>query len=482
VRIIDKLPAPTTESRAIVVHARSLEMLDRIGLAEQFMAAGLRTTELQMHVGGETLARLDLSVVASPFPFTITIAQTETERILTEFLAGLGVTPERGAELTGLEQDACQIRATVSRPGGQTEVIAAPYLIGADGARSTARRLVGSALAGSFKGEQFLMGDVEADCALDRHSMYMYFSRHAGPLMVFPMVGERMRVIAQIETGEATREPSLPWLQQLVDERAGEIRLTDAHWLTVFEIHHAQVPAYRDGRVFLAGDAAHVHSPAGGQGMNTGLQDAFNLGWKLATASGTDCEALLDSYQAERHPVAARVIEFSTRLTQLATLSNPMATALRNTVLHVATGFARVQHALATQTEETDLAYRDSPVVLSTPRPAGSLRAGDHLCDVPGTELRHWLNQEPGHALITISPAGLNAAPAPGVRQVLITDQPGDWTGFDAILADPERNALKQLDLPESGQVMLRPDSYVGYVADLVDDAFPAYARLTGLA
>jgi 2-polyprenyl-6-methoxyphenol hydroxylase-like FAD-dependent oxidoreductase len=172
------------------------------------------------------------------------------------------------------------------------------------------RRQVGSALEGSFHGERFLMGDVHAEHDFDPRSMYTFFSAHDGPLMVFPMKGDRMRLIAQVPTA-STDAASQEWLRRVADERAaGRIRIHDLLWLTCFEIHHAQVPQYRVGRVFLAGDAAHIHSPAGGQGMNTGIQDAFNLGWKLAAAyRGTASETLIDSYHAERHPVAARVIE-----------------------------------------------------------------------------------------------------------------------------------------------------------------------------
>lgn len=148
VRIIDKLAAPTTESRAIVVHARSLEMLDRVGVADAIMDSGVKTTAMEMHAAGRRLARIELDRVDSPFPFSITTAQTETERILAEFLAGQGVTVQRGAELTGLEQDADGVRATVRHEGGGDEVIAAAYLIGADGAHSTVRHLAGTVLAG----------------------------------------------------------------------------------------------------------------------------------------------------------------------------------------------------------------------------------------------------------------------------------------------------------------------------------------------
>jgi 2-polyprenyl-6-methoxyphenol hydroxylase-like FAD-dependent oxidoreductase len=486
VRIIDRLAAPTTESRAIVVHARSLEMLERIGVVEAIMDSGVKTTAMETHAAGRRLMRIDLDRVDSPFPFSITTAQTETERILTEFLAGQGVTVERGAELTGLDQDAAGVRATVRQGDGGDEVIAASYLVGADGARSTVRHLVGSALAGSFQGERFLMGDVEAECELDRHSMYTYFAEDAGPLLVFPMRGRRMRLIAQIGTGDGAREPSVPWLQQVTDERGGAVTINSAHWLTIFEIHHAQVPAYRFGRVFLGGDAAHVHSPAGGQGMNTGMQDSFNLGWKLALAAGgTASEALLDSYHAERHPVAAKVIEFTTRLTDAATLDSGLARMLRNTVLHAASGLAPVRQALASQAEETALAYRKSPVVIDAHRPRHALHAGDHLPDVSGLGLRPVLEREAGHVLVTIAAADGAAGPAaaPGTRQVLVGGHADGGSGYDTAVADPGRRFAHRLGLPRGGRVMVRPDGYAGFVSDLADTSTVSqYATLLGQA
>src|SRR5919107_4964937 len=149
-----------------------------------------------------------------------------------------------------------------------------------------------------------------------------FFAPDEGLLLLFPMRGERTRVMAQLTDQALPKgEPTLSEAQEIVDRRAPGIRLLRAHWLTVFEIHHAQVPSYRYGRVFLAGDAAHVHSPFGGQGMHTGMQDAFNLGWKLAIAvHGEAAPGLLDSYHAERHPVAAGVIKQTTRLTALGTV------------------------------------------------------------------------------------------------------------------------------------------------------------------
>ncbi|SEM00407.1 FAD-dependent monooxygenase [Streptacidiphilus jiangxiensis] len=483
VRVVDVLAAPTTESRAIVVHARTLEMLERVGVLDEIVDSGIKATGVEMHASGRTIARVELDIVDSPYPYSVVTAQTETERILRENLAKHGVQVERGLTLVALEQDDSGVRATLRDADGREETVAASWLVGADGAHSAVRHLIGSALQGSFHGERFLMGDVHAGHDFDPRSMYTFFSAHDGPLMVFPMKGDRMRLIAQIPTA-STDEASQEWLQRITDERAaGRIRIHDALWLTCFEIRHAQVPQYRSGRVFLAGDAAHIHSPAGGQGMNTGLQDAFNLGWKLAAAhAGTASETLLDSYHAERHPVAARVIEFSTRLTHLSTLANPLAQGLRNALLHTATGLGPARQALADETEEVRVAYHDSPAVVP-PAAHADITPGDHLPDVAGTDLRRLLSAETGPVLVTLG--GPHALPAavrlPGVRQVLVAATSAPVDGFDVVAADPEGRAAARFGLA-SGRILVRPDGYVGAVA-VGDDDRPvtAYAELTSL-
>ncbi|MFC1405644.1 MULTISPECIES: FAD-dependent monooxygenase [Streptacidiphilus] len=478
VRVVDALPAPTTESRAIVVHARSLEMLERIGLLDDVVASGIKATGIEIHASGRVLTHVDLDIVDSPHPYSVLTAQTETERILTENLARHGVQVERDLALVGLEQDADTVRATLRGPDGGEQSVGASWLVGADGARSAVRHQVGSALEGSFHGERFLMGDVHADHDFDPRSMYTFFSAHDGPLMVFPMKGDRMRLIAQIPTA-STDEASQAWLQRIADERApGRLRIHDSLWLTCFEVHHAQVPQYRYGRVFLAGDAAHIHSPAGGQGMNTGVQDAFNLGWKLAAAHrGTASETLLDSYHAERHPVAARVIEFSTRLTHLSTLANPVAQKLRNAVLHTATGIGPARQALADEAEETTLTYHGSPAVVGSVAHA-RVRSGDHLPDVSGTDLRRVLSAETGHVLVTLGPLAA-ATELPGVRQVLLADNDAAVAGFDTVVADPDRRAASRFGLT-SGRIMVRPDGYIGAICDRQDEEpIRAYQKLT---
>jgi 2-polyprenyl-6-methoxyphenol hydroxylase-like FAD-dependent oxidoreductase len=411
--------------------------------------------------------------VDSPYPFAISTAQTETERVLRERLEALGVTVERGVELLGFEQDEREVRSKLRHADGSAEELTSSWIAGTDGSHSAVRSQLGLKLEGSFKGERFLLGDVEADTDLPREAFHMFFSA-AGSLVAFPMRGERLRVIAQLDDADQGAEPTLERLQQLCDERADGIELRSSHWITTFEIHHAQVPRYRQGRAFLAGDAAHVHSPAGGQGMNTGMQDAFNLGWKLATAAaGRAAPGLLDSYHAERHPVAARVIEQTTKLTAIATVPGSFQRKLRNLALHFATGLAPVERKLAAQVEETDLAYPDSPIVAGPGKHRTGPRAGDAAPDVPGLDppLHSTLAADSGHTALYIGGAGDEPArlrvDEPGLRHVLVG--PGeDTNAFDAALADSERRVAERYG---PGLVVVRPDGYVGLRCGLDDEA-----------
>jgi 2-polyprenyl-6-methoxyphenol hydroxylase-like FAD-dependent oxidoreductase len=486
VRIVDKLSAPTTESRAILVHARSLEMLDQLGIAGTLLDTGVLTYAMRMHAGGREIARVGLDTVDSAFPYSLTTAQTETERVLTERLAELGVTVDRGVELTELEQDTDGVGATLARASGTTETSEVRWVVGADGGHSSVRRLVGTRLAGSFKGEWFILGDVEGRHELDGSSMYSYFGP-TGPLLVFPMRGNRARLIAQIDG--PTAEPTLDALQRIVDQRAGGgIRITESHWLTDFEIHHAQVPAYRHGRVFLAGDAAHVHSPAGGQGMNTGIQDAANLAWKLAsTVDGRGGDRLLDSYQAERHPVAAAVIKSTTLMTTVGTLDHGLAIRLRNEVIHAATALAPIQHVLADQLEETTLRYRHSPIVVDHHPRHVRVRAGDHAPHVEDTAvqtaLRAAVGQTSGHVVLTVAGAGAGqpaGGAVPGAAAVLVADRPDAVPGYDAVVADPGCAVAARYGFERGGRAVIRPDGYLGLVGDLDADADAYFAQLLG--
>ena len=493
IRVVDKLAQPTAESRAILVHARSLEMMERIGVVDELIASGIKTTRTMAHSDGRAILDVPLDTVDSPFPFSVTTAQTETERVLTERLAGLGVTVDRGVELVSFEQDADGVHATLRHGDGREERVTTAWIAGTDGSRSAVRQQAGTRLVGTFKGERFLLGDVEADHGLDARAMHLFISADHPPLIAFPMAGRRMRLIAELDGtngGDGGAAPTLERLQAVVDARADGIRLRTTHWTTVFEIRHAQVPRYRWGRAFLAGDAAHIHSPAGGQGMNTGMQDAFNLAWKLALVhAGRAGDALLDSYDAERHPIAAHVISTSTRATRLATIEHSIARTLRNRALRFAASLGPVQRALADEAEETKIAYRGSPIVAGRSPGRGAPHPGDAAPDVPGTTLRATLlDGAPGetpHTVVSVAgrdQAGAAVPPPPlprhdGVRHVLVTDRPSDDPAHDAVVVDPDRRVgIRYSFGAGGGMVVVRPDGYIGLIAELDDaDALAGY-------
>jgi hypothetical protein len=268
--------------------------------------------------------------------------------------------------------------------------------------------------------------------------------------------------------------PTQESLQRILDERVGGITITRSHWLTCFEIHHGQVPAYRHGRVFLTGDAAHIHSPAGGQGMNTGMQDAFNIAWKVAAVTrGEGGQILLDSYQAERHPVAAKVISFSSTLTKAGTLRGG-ARVVRNAILKVVGNIPAVGEKMASVVEEIEIDYVGSPAVLSRSR-NGKIVAGQHLPHIGDANLQKQLAavcsaDNAGHTIVTVTAGKPAPAAGPaGQVQVLIASDDVPVGGYDVVIADPHGLVATRYGLRDGGRVVVRPDGYIGAVVALDD-------------
>jgi 2-polyprenyl-6-methoxyphenol hydroxylase-like FAD-dependent oxidoreductase len=487
IRIFDKLAAPTTESRAIAIHARSCDMLDRMGVLDDLAATGVKSTAMNMFSNGKKMFRAPLDTVDSAFPYALITAQTETERVLTEHLTALGVMVERGVELTELTQLDAAVHLVLQRADGTSEHVETPWVVGTDGSHSSVRRLVGTKLQGSFEGERFILGDVEVEPPFDNTNMYTYFDSD-GPVVTLPMLGGRVRFLAQIHDAPGAPlnlRPTIAELQKIIDERIGGRTITTSHWLSCFEIHHGQVSEYRHGRVFLAGDAAHIHSPAGGQGMNTGMQDAFNLSWKLAEVIKGDAgDALLDSYHAERHPVGQRVIEFTSTLTKVATLKG-LARVARDTAVKIVGHVPPAVRVMASNITETNIAYENSPVVLIAGPRHAKVSGGQHLPHITDPALQKQLGAALGsdHAVLTVAARkGAPAAGPTGKVQVLIAADDTPVGGYDVVMADPHGLVAKRFGLADGGRVVVRPDGYVGGVIALDDrtgvgDYFALIAR-----
>ncbi|MFC8274830.1 FAD-dependent monooxygenase [Streptomyces sp. NPDC057271] len=335
VTVIERRPHGISNmTRAFGVHARTLEQLDARGLADELIATGSPITELKLF----RRLSLDLTRLRSRFPYLLITPQYQVERLLERRALSTGVDFLYGTELRGLSQDADHVTAELTGPDGTTTV-RARYLVGADGVRSTVR----TALGLPFPGESVIRSIVLADVRLAEKPEGMLTVNGVGDAFAFiaPFGDGWYRVMGwnrdrEVPDGEPL---DLDEVREIARRALGtDYGMHDARWLSRFHSDERQAPAYRVGRVFLAGDAAHVHSPAGGQGMNTGLQDAANLSWKLTAVlrgDAPDPEALLDSYQSERHPVGASVLRSSGAIIRLAMARGPIRRALRALAAHL---------------------------------------------------------------------------------------------------------------------------------------------------
>ncbi|SET40688.1 FAD-dependent monooxygenase [Geodermatophilus poikilotrophus] len=371
VRVVERLPQPELKSRGKGVQPRTLEVLDDLGVVDRVLEAGWsRDLRVRWYVQRELLLDLRLPgrdpLPDTPHPNLVLIPQWRTEQVLRERLVELGGAVEWGRELVGLEQDGDGVLASVATsPDGAVATIRAGWVVGCDGGHSRVRDLLGLALQGESREERFLFGDVEVDGLEPADSGYVWFDG-GEYLAASPFRGLRAwQVQASLPAG--TQEPgSLELLQRLFTERSGlpDVRLSAPTWLSTWHSNVRLVDRYRVGRVFVAGDAAHLHSPVGGQGMNTGIQDAYNLGWKLAlVVRGRAPDRLLDTYEEERRPIAAAVLSGSDLGYRAVFGADPVTTFLREHVLTPALRLPAVQRAILGGVSELDLHYRESSLV-----------------------------------------------------------------------------------------------------------------------
>ena len=375
VRLIDRSDHPTKTSKALVVWSRTLELMDRMGCTPAFLQAGLKAHGASIRTGETVLGHTGFETIESHYNFALMLPQRDTERFLNEHLETLGVVVERQVELTGFVDGGDHVDARLRHPDGREEAVETPWLIGCDGAHSSVRHGLGVAFRGSAQGDDWMLADVrlEGDRMPPGDEIATYLHRD-GPFVIFPIPGGRARVIATVGKTDPSHprpDPTLAEVQAMVDRRAGGgFRVVDPVWLSNFRINERKVSDYATGRVFLAGDAAHVHSPAGGQGMNTGMQDAFNLAWKLAAVMKEDAAStLLDSYSPERTAVGDMVLRNASRLTDVGTLSHPAAQAARNLAIRFVLGLHTAQEKMAATMSEIEIAYAGS--ILSSGRHAG---------------------------------------------------------------------------------------------------------------
>ena len=394
VRLVDAAAGPATTSRAAAIHARTMEMLDQVGLYEAFAERAVRGTGIAFHADGTELASMDakFTVHATRFNQVWFLDQVITEQLLRDAVMALGGRIEWNVRLTGLKQHDDGVTATLTHRDGRTEECAVPRLIGADGAHSQVRRELGVHLQGEGS-ETWLIADAELTFATPMpHDRIRWVRTDGSTTMIFPLVGQRRwRLLdtdgadrfGSVDLTDVTTAEAIArrFADKLTRGLGTEVAVDTPSWISVFTIQQRVVPTMHNGRCFLAGDAAHVHSPASGQGLNTGLQDAVNLAWKLAAViHGEAAPALLDTYSAERVPVGQSLLGSTRMATMLVTLRNPIVdehlpavfnviNALPPVLQAMTQGFLGGMSGLGVSYSDSSLTVHDTDTTRPGPRP-----------------------------------------------------------------------------------------------------------------
>ena len=476
VRIVDLAEGPGTTSRALAVQARTLELYRQLDLALPVIEQGYPIKAFNIWAEGEHRARVELGAIGAgltPYPFLQIYPQDRHERLLVERLLEAGVRVERQVRLEAFEEDGGGVVAQLRDASGGTERVLARYLVGCDGARSTVRDLLGIDFPGGTYRQVFYVADIEGDSPALNGELNIDLDE-SDFLAVFAMSAHgHGRLVGTVRDERAERAEALRFSD--VSQRAIDNLLISVHklnWFSTYRVHHRVAQAFRRGRAFLAGDAGHIHSPAGGQGMNTGIGDAINLAWKLAAVlQGRAPEGLLDSYEAERLPFARRLVETTDRAFSFITANGPVAeivrTGLAPRIMPLMAKLPVTREYLFRTISQTVLHYRHAPLNSGA---AGRIRGGDRL---PWVALGGADNFAP--------------LPRPG-WQLHVYGQPRlevqAWcdTHRVPLRAYAWSEACAHAGLARDALYLLRPDTYVGLAAGTPSvHALDAYLRENAL-
>jgi 2-polyprenyl-6-methoxyphenol hydroxylase-like FAD-dependent oxidoreductase len=361
-RLIEAQSSQSQHSKALAIFPRTLEIFDMAGVVAPFLENANRVTSATVMTHDRKLAHMRFEPEDSPYAFVAMVPQNVTERLLVQELNQKGGGVEYNTKFVSAEQQADAVSVTLDQNGVLCKATAA-FVVGCDGAHSQVRHALNLPLEGGEYDTPFMLADIEADTSLPADELQLCPSEF-GPVAIFPMSADRRRVVAVVDRMQGDA-PSLDLVRNILAQRAPRgIDARSLHWSSYFHIHHRHTSELRIGRMFLAGDAAHIHSPFGGQGMNTGLHDVWNLVWKLCLfLRGHGNQQLLDSYNMERIPIIKSVIETTDFLTRAMSTPNRFAQILRDAVIPMISRLALFQHAFVRRLSELGIAYHGSPIV-----------------------------------------------------------------------------------------------------------------------
>jgi 2-polyprenyl-6-methoxyphenol hydroxylase-like FAD-dependent oxidoreductase len=470
--IIDRHGGPARETRALGVQARTLELYSKLGIVDQALELGKVGTGANLWAEGRWIARVPLSDAGegvTPYPYILILGQDDNERIMGQRLRDFGLSVHWNTELIGFEQFDDHVAATLRLPDGTTSQVAAAWVAGCDGARSFVRDHCGITFPGAPYEHVFFVADTETTGNMVADQVNVYLWRD-GFHLFFPMRGKdhwRVVGILPIELRNRKDVGFDAVVPSLRHEAGDALVFRHCSWFSTYRIHHRAASRFRDRRCFLLGDAAHIHSPVGAQGMNTGLQDAYNLAWKLALVVGGNADpALLDSYERERIPVAQRLLDTTDRAFRLVVSDNWLAGLFRTRVLARIASFAlsrtRVQRFAFRTVSQTGIHYRSGPLSESLAgMPDDAPRAGDRFpwlrvklaAGRPVTDLCEALDDLHFHLLLIGQATPVDWPQHPQSEGVIIHPIPADW-GNDA--------EVRRVRIPVPSFYLLRPDGHVG--------------------
>jgi 2-polyprenyl-6-methoxyphenol hydroxylase-like FAD-dependent oxidoreductase len=511
-RIVDMNDGPTHDSRAASIQARTLEILDSVGLADEFVQAGNICHAKASYTSNDKLIKyLTFDELESPFTFVLQLPQSQTERMLAQYLARLGTEVERRVELVAFEQDEDGVRATLRSPDGGQETAKVSYLVACDGAHSTVRHALGVSFSGDDYPTDLISADVQVDWKLPRDEQISFFAAE-GMLTFFPLARGRAEIVADLGPAPGDHlppgAPALEDLQAIFNARTPGGVLSDVIWSVRYRVHSRQAERYQVGRVFLVGDAAHICSNIGGQGMNTGMQDAYNLGWKLGLVLNARSPAsLLDSYNPERHQAGRDMLCLSDHLHRTALREEPhlsFSESLRRQLARDLASQEVMQQRMRRAVAELNIGYRHSPIVAEHDRflpefheahasvlgwhdfGAGP-RAGDRAVDArvmlhPGRESIRFFQRLRGTAHHVALFAGARATGETHQRLQALADAithahpdhveshlivphelPKDLADKGEILLDPRGELHHRYGARNACLYVVRPDGYIGF-------------------
>ena len=480
VLIIDRHAGPSLQTRALGVQARTMEIYAKLGIVDRALELGKRGTGANIWAQGRKMARVPFGEAgqnATPYPFILILGQDDNERIMGDKLRDFGVSVQWNTELVGLAQQPGVVTATLKRPDGTDRKILAAWVAGCDGAHSSVRELSGITFPGAPYEHVFFVADAEVTGSMVPDEVNVYLWQH-GFHLLFPMRGkDHWRIVGILPAALRDRddikfEAVIPSLR---NEAGAGLSFKACTWFSTYRIHHRSASRFRDRRCFLLGDAAHVHSPVGAQGMNTGLQDAYNLAWKLALVVKDQAEAaLLDSYEEERVPVARRLLNTTDRAFRLAVSDSRFAGLLRTKILARIAAFAmsneRIQRIAFRVVSQIGIRYRKSSLSESLEAlPDGAPRGGDRF---PWLRLKFQTNGIVEDMFLKVDDTQFNlivfGQPSPPEGALDL----GDLLRIHVIPADPVNDVeLARMQIPQPSFYLVRPDGHVGLCGARLDAA-----------